>query len=185
MSEQKMTVAVADQDRRGFFKRICAAVIGAVLGLLPLGAGLNFMFDPVRRKGLPGATVRVATLDALPEDGIPRRFQVLANKVDAWNRFSNIPVGAIYLRRVKDRPIEAFNASCPHAGCSVGFEADRGVYSCPCHKSTFNIAGAILDKSSPASRGLDSLEVELRGGREIWVRFQNFQAGRPQKVPLA
>jgi menaquinol-cytochrome c reductase iron-sulfur subunit len=185
MSDHKRSAAPPDEDRRGFIKRACAGIIGAVLGLVPIGAGLNFLFDPLRRKSSPAGTVRVATLDALPDDGLPRRFQVVATKVDAWNKFTDIPVGAIYLRRVKDGPIEAFNASCPHAGCSVNFEPDGKVYSCPCHKSTFNISGAILDKSSPASRGLDSLEVELRGGKEIWVRFQNFQAGRPEKVPVA
>jgi hypothetical protein len=47
------------------------------------------------------------------------------------------------------------------------------------------VSGRIEDRSSPASRGLDSLVVELRNNKEVWVKFQNFEAGRPDKVPVA
>jgi hypothetical protein len=32
---------------------------------------------------------------------------------------------------------------------------------------------------------MDSLQVELRNEREIWVKFENFKAGRADKVPVA
>jgi len=185
MNEPKKTSPLPCPDRRGFLKRACAGFIGALLGLVPLGAGLNFLLDPLRRKGGSNSPVRVTSLEALPDDGVPRRFEVVATKVDAWNKFTDLPVGAVYLRRLKEGRIEAFSATCPHAGCSVGFDASKGVYSCPCHQSTFTIAGQIENRSSPAPRGLDSLEVELRAGKEVWVKFQNFQAGRPEKVPVA
>jgi Rieske Fe-S protein len=172
-------------DRRGFFRRVSAILIGAILTLVPAGAGLTVLLDPLRkRKGSTGL-VRVANLDALPDDGIPRRFQVLSTKVDAWNKFAETPIGAVYLRRLKEGQVQAFNAVCPHAGCLVDFAADPGVYTCPCHKSTFNVSGRIEDRSSPASRGLDSLVVDVRNNKEIWVKFQNFEAGRPDKVPVA
>jgi hypothetical protein len=31
---------------------------------------------------------------------------------------------------------------------------------------------------------LDALDVELRGN-EVWVKFQNFEAGRREKIPVA
>jgi menaquinol-cytochrome c reductase iron-sulfur subunit len=185
MNEPKKAADLPNPGRRDFVKRVWAGIIGGVITLVPALTGLRFLLDPLHRKTGAGTAVRVASLEALPEDGIPRRFQVIADKTDAWNKFTGIPVGAVYLRRLKGGQLQAFNASCPHAGCSVSFEAKGNVYSCPCHKSTFDVAGAILDRSSPASRGLDSLDVELRGGKEIWVKFQNFQAGRPEKVPLA
>jgi Rieske Fe-S protein len=185
MSEPTRTACEHSGDRRGFLKKALAGLIGAVLGLLPVGVGLNFFLDPLRRHTGASSTVRVTSLEALPADGVPRRFEVVASKLDAWNKFTDLPVGAVYLRRLKEGTIQAFSATCPHAGCSVGFEQARNLYSCPCHLSTFNIAGGIEDRSSPAPRGLDSLEVEVRGGAEIWVKFQNFQAGRPEKVPVA
>src|SRR4051812_9399470 len=183
-SKTNLPAPPPDEERRGFFKRASAVVIGTIISLFPVGAGLTVLLDPLRRSAGATGLVRVTNLDALPDDGIPRRFQVLSTKVDAWNKFAETPIGAVYLRRVKDGPVQAFNAVCPHAGCFVDFAVDRGLYTCPCHKSTFNVGGRIEDRSSPAPRGLDSLVVEVRGAKEIWVKFQNFQAGRPEKVPV-
>jgi quinol---cytochrome c reductase iron-sulfur subunit, bacillus type len=171
--------------RRGFIKEFLASAIGVLLGLVPLGAGLTVLLDPLRRRASDSGAVRVATLDALPADGQPRKFPVLATRVDAWNTFNQVPIGAVYLRRTADGQVQAFNVVCPHAGCFVDFLPERGRYLCPCHNSTFTIAGKIDDPSSPAPRGLDSLVVQVREGNEIWVKFQNFQAGRAEKVPVA
>src|SRR5438270_4844679 len=151
----KLQAPPAGEDRRGFFKRASAVVIGIIISLFPAGAGLTVLLDPLRRRKGIGGLVRVTNLDALPDDDVPRRFQVLSTKVDAWNKFAETPIGAVYLRRAKEGSVQAFNAVCPHAGCLVDFAVDRGVYTCPCHKSTFNVSGRIEDRSSPASRGLD------------------------------
>jgi menaquinol-cytochrome c reductase iron-sulfur subunit len=171
--------------RRDFLKQALAGLIGAIVGLVPFSAGLLFFLDPLRRRSLAGGLVRVTTLEALPDDGVPRKFPVLATRLDAWNKFTQVPIGAVYLRRTANGPVQAFNVVCPHAGCFVDFLPERGLYLCPCHNSTFTIAGKIEDRASPAARGLDSLEVELRGGTEVWVKFQNFQAGRAEKIPTA
>src|SRR5580765_6584741 len=148
--------------RREFFKKMVASIIGAFVGLFPVGAGLTVFFDPLRRKSAASGAVRVTSLEALPNDGVPRKFPVLATRVDAWNKFTRVPIGAVYLRRMADNKLEAFNVVCPHAGCFVDFLPDRGKFLCPCHNSTFTLAGKIDDPSSPAPRGMDSLEVELR-----------------------
>jgi hypothetical protein len=41
------------------------------------------------------------------------------------------------------------------------------------------VSGAELD------RGMDALEVEIRNTKEVWVKFQDFQAGHAEKVPIA
>ncbi len=169
--------------RRGFFKSFLATVIGAVLGVVPIAAGLQVLLDPLRRKTGTSSAIRVASLEALPDDGIPRKFPVLADRVDAWNKFTQIPIGAVYLRRIGNQ-VQALNAVCPHAGCNVDFLQDKNSYLCPCHNSTFTVAGQIGNPSSPAARGLDSLDVELRGN-EVWIKFQNFEAGRSEKIPVA
>jgi quinol---cytochrome c reductase iron-sulfur subunit, bacillus type len=178
--------AARPEDRRGFLKRGLAVFIGTLISLVPVGAGLMVLLDPLRRSTRSGGgLIKVANLEALPDDGVPRRFQVISTKVDAWNKFAETPIGAVYLRRIKGGPVEAFNAVCPHAGCLVDFAADKSLYTCPCHKSSFNVTGRIEDRSSPAPRGLDSLVVEVRDNKEVWIKFQNFQAGRPEKVPVA
>ena len=174
-----------NSDRRGFFSKLAAVVVGGVAGAVPAVAGLAVFLDPLRRKAAAGATLRVTTLEAVPNDGIPRKFSIIASRADAWNRFPNVPVGAVYLRRTGDQVVQAFNVVCPHAGCFVDFIPNRGSYVCPCHNSTFNLDGSIHDPRSPSPRGLDALEVELRNGTEVWVKFQNFRAGIAVKVPVA
>ena len=160
-------------------------VIGGLLGLVPLLSGLAVFLDPLRRKSQSQGAIRVTTLDALPEDGVPRKFAVLANRTDAWNKFTQVPIGAVYLRRTADHKLQAFNVVCPHAGCFVDYESDIGSFLCPCHKSTFTVEGKIDNPESPSPRGLDELKVEVRNKKEIWVEFQNFQAGRAEKIPAA
>jgi menaquinol-cytochrome c reductase iron-sulfur subunit len=171
-------------DRRGFLKKLAANILGTVVAIVPFAAGLALWLDPVRRKaGTGGQVVRVATLNALPDDGMPRKFPVLASRVDAWNKSPETAVGAVYLRREKGGKPRAFNVVCPHAGCFVDFAPARGSYLCPCHNSTFSLDGKINDPKSPSPRGLDELEVEIRDGSEIWVKFQNYRAGTSQKIP--
>lgn len=171
-------------ERRGFLKRLLAGIIGAVLGLVPVGAGLTVFLDPLRRKTSARSAVRVATLDALPADGVPRKFPVLADRVDAWNKFARVPIGSVYLLRTSDGRLRAFNVICPHAGCAVDFKDKLGKFECPCHNSTFTADGKVDDPSSPSPRGLDSLEVEVRSGI-VWVKFQNFQAATAERIPVA
>jgi menaquinol-cytochrome c reductase iron-sulfur subunit len=171
-------------NRRGFLKKVAANVVGAVVAIVPFAAGLALWLDPVRRKANAGGqVVRVATLNALPDDGVPRKFPVLASRVDAWNKSPETAVGAVYLRREKGGKPRAFNVVCPHAGCFVDFAPARGSYLCPCHNSTFSLDGRINDPKSPSPRGLDELEVEIRDDSEIWVKFQNYRAGVSQKIP--
>lgn len=172
-------------SRRGFFKETATILIGGVLGLVPLVSGLAVFLDPLRRKAESRGAIRITTLDSLPDDGIPRKFPVLANRTDAWNKFTHVPIGAVYLRRTRANKLQALNVVCPHLGCSVEFETEGNVFLCPCHKSTFTLEGRIENPESPSPRGLDDLKVELRNGKEIWVIFQNFQTGHVEKVPVA
>ena len=174
----------ATSDRRGFLKKAAAVVVGGLAGIVPALAGLMVLLDPLRHKAAAGGAVKVTTLDALPQDGVPRKFPVLADRTDAWNKYLNVPIGAVYLRRTSADKIEALNVVCPHAGCFVDFSSNSGRFRCPCHNSTFTVDGKIDSPTSPAPRGLDGLQAEVRDG-EVWVVFQNFKAGQKEKVPVA
>ena len=179
-SETKSTEAL---PRRKFFQEALAIVVGGIAGLIPAAAGLLVFLDPLRRKTESVGTIRVTSLTALPNDGKPYKFPVIASRTDAWNKFPEAPIGAVYLRREKGKPVQAFNVACPHAGCFVDFVAARNGYLCPCHNSTFALDGLINDPDSPAPRGLDTLEVEVRKDGEIWVKFQEYRAGVVDKIP--
>jgi menaquinol-cytochrome c reductase iron-sulfur subunit len=165
-------------QRRGFL----AGVIGIALGIVPLLSGVLVLFDPLRRKAARGEFVFVAPLGAVPDDGTPRKFSVLASRTDAWNKSPETPIGAVYLRRTAPKEVTAFNVVCPHAGCFVEFVSANKSYYCPCHRSAFALNGAIAS-ASPAKRGLDELQVEIRKDNEVWVKFQNFLAGKADKIP--
>jgi menaquinol-cytochrome c reductase iron-sulfur subunit len=177
------TDAPPPNDRRDFITKSCAIAVGGAITLVAPVAGVLVLADPLQRKSEGGAAVLVATLAALPENGEPRKFTVLATKVDAWNRTPNVPVGAVYLQRVGDK-VRALNVVCPHAGCFVDFRPQQNCFLCPCHDSRFALDGKIQNPSSPSPRGLDELTVEIRNGGEVWVQFQNFRAGVHEKIPV-
>jgi menaquinol-cytochrome c reductase iron-sulfur subunit len=171
-------------ERRDFVKKVSAVIIGAVATLVPTISGLIVLFDPLRRKSEESDAVLVASLSSLPEDGVPRKFPVIASHTDAWNRMPSVPVGAVYLRRASRNKVQAFNVVCPHAGCFVDYRDTKKSYFCPCHNSSFAVDGSINDPKSPSPRALDELEVEVRNGNEIWVKFRNFRAGEKEKIPV-
>jgi Rieske Fe-S protein len=127
----------------------------------------------------------VASVESVPPDGIPRKFPVVADRSDAWNKSTQVPIGAVYLRRTQENKIEALNVVCPHAGCFVDYLAGEKAFSCPCHNSKFGLDGRVTDPKSPSPRALDSLEVEIRNETEVWVEFRNFLAGKAEKLPVS
>jgi menaquinol-cytochrome c reductase iron-sulfur subunit len=172
----------ADSERRGFLTRLGAVFVGGLVGLVPLASGLFVFLDPLRRKTAQGRAIRVATTAALPEDGTPAQFPVIADRTDAWNRYPAEPIGAVYLRKAGEK-IECFSAICPHAGCFVGYNADAKQFRCPCHTSAFELDGTRIEPS-PSPRNMDTLaldEKKLAEG-EIWVQYQNFLTGKPEKT---
>jgi menaquinol-cytochrome c reductase iron-sulfur subunit len=172
-------------ERREFVKKACAVCLGTAAVMVPVAAGVTVLLDPLKRKAAAGEKMLITTLDALPSDGAPMKFAIMADRVDAWTKFPNAPVGAIYVRRTGEESASAINVVCPHAGCFVDYRNDKKDFYCPCHNSAFGIDGAITDPRSPSPRGLDTLEVEIRNGKEVWVLFQNFMTGKGEKVPVA
>lgn len=169
--------------RRGFLAGIGAVAAAGLALLAPLWSGVRVALDPLGRSSGEADLIPVAKLAAIPDDGIPHKFRVVTDRVDAWNTHRQLPVGAVYLRRSGDA-VEALNVVCPHAGCFVNVAADRSRFVCPCHKSSFDLSGAVNDPASPSPRDMDTLDVEIRGD-DVWVRFQNFLPGRAEKEPVA
>lgn len=182
------TPPVAPPPRRGFFSGAASIAIGTLIGAVPVAAGLATVVDPLRRKSAASKAVRVAALDTLPQDGEPRAFPILADYVDAWNKVPHQPIGTVYLRRLPGSDkVEAFNATCPHAGCMVSFKPERNQFQCPCHTSAFEVDGSrVMPCVSP--RDLDSLKCEVRsedGQPVVYVEFVNYYSGMHDKKAKA
>ncbi len=174
---------VVEKERRDFLVGLSAVAAGTLAMLAPIGAAVVSLLDPLRREKPSSEMVLVARTSAIPEDGSPRKFTVTADRTDAWAAYDDSPVGAVYLRRSGDE-VRALNVVCPHAGCFVGVAKDNSRFSCPCHLSSFDLDGAVDDPTSPSPRDMDTLDVEVRNGDEVWVRFQNFLPGRAEKTPV-
>lgn len=174
--------APAGDVPRRFVVQALALGSGGLAYVVPALAGIAAFLNPLKQKSQAGQFLRVASLDLLPEDGTPQKVSIVSDRTDAWNRFPNEPIGAILVRRTEGGQVEALNVVCPHAGCSVQYHAKDGKLFCPCHAASFGLDGKRLDATSPSPRDLDALDVEIRDGTEVWVRFQNFRTGIPEKV---
>jgi Rieske Fe-S protein len=176
-------------ERRSFLARAAAAVLGGIAALFPFAVGLFTFADPLRRRasGEGDGFVRIASLSAVPDNGEPQQFPVVADRVDAWSRLPNEAIGVVYLvRKSGQETPTAFNAICPHAGCFVTHSATRNLFQCPCHNSSFALDGSVI-QPSPSPRAMDKLECILReagADKEVWVKFQNYLAGRPDQIPI-
>jgi Rieske Fe-S protein len=169
--------------RRPFLVRFAALVIGAVVGAVPLAVGLITFFDPLRRQGAGAKWFRVGSVDSL-EAGVPERVTIIGDRRDSWTDYRQEPLGAIFLvAEPGEKTVKAFNATCPHAGCSVAFQPARQCFLCPCHTSAFNLEGQAISTVPP--RGMDSLECEIRGPGEIWVKYEDFLTGTANKIRKA
>ena len=58
---------------------------------------------------------------------------MIDERTDAWNRFPAQTIGVVYLRRVDQQQVEAFQAMCPHAAGFVAFDAGASEFVCPYH----------------------------------------------------
>ncbi len=62
----------------------------------------------------------------------------------------------------------AFDAVCPHAGCTVGYDSNAQVIICPCHGSQFN-AGTGAVEVGPAVTGLKKLTIAEGSNGQLYV----------------
>jgi len=182
-SEENVATEDNQGERRGFIKFLCF-VIGGIVSAVPFGAGIWAYINPLtREKGVDGdGFLKITTLDAIPDDGTPAKFSVIADKEDAWNKFKNISVGAIYLRKEAGK-VKALHTVCPHLGCFIDYRSSKSDFFCPCHNSNFKLDGSIVSGVSP--RPMDPLKIEIRNKVEVWVKFQNFQPGHDHPIPLS
>ncbi len=71
--------------------------------------------------------------------------------------------GKCYLVRLKDGGFIALSLKCTHLGCSVIWDKNKSQFNCPCHSSSFDMFGNVIDP--PAPRALDVYRVIIEEGR--------------------
>lgn len=169
--------------RRDFY-RFGTVAVGNLIALALAVPGVAYVLDPLRRASKQGELQRLARLSDLTV-GAPRSFAVIDERQDAWVKYPREPIGSVWLIRQPDSSVKAFTAECPHLGCAVNLTPDGTMFHCPCHTSSFDLNGKVLNKIPP--RGMDSLTVELSkdDDPEISVKFLRFRTQEKEKTPLA
>ncbi|MDH3876381.1 MAG: ubiquinol-cytochrome c reductase iron-sulfur subunit [Desulfobacterales bacterium] len=127
----------AEPTRRSFLN-----ILWIVLGGVALAEFVAVAFAFLRPRKLK---VRGEDTDSIITAGAVGRFE--PNSVTAFVR------GKFYLARLEDGGFLALSRTCTHLGCSVPWMEKEMKFACPCHGSTFDITGNVIE--APAPRALD------------------------------
>ena len=80
--------------------------------------------------------------------------------------------------RDSEETVRAFDAVCTHAQCVVEYNKRRQRIECPCHGSTFDMAGEVLQ--GPAEGALTRIEARLAGEKIVFDADKPFAPADPQ-----
>lgn len=169
-------------SRRNALTRVTAALWAAAVAI-PTGIGAVFSLDPIlRKKASTGPRRdRVTSLESLPDDGTPVDFPVLADKVDAWNRFTKTEIGRVWLRKMPNGQVLAWNAKCPHVGGLIDYKPGSDEFICPLHHSLFDTEGKRINEVAP--RAMDTLDAEVEDG-VVYVAYADFKLNVTDKEEI-
>ena len=147
----------------------------------PLLSAVAAFLNPWRQKATSGKWVRAASLDSLPE-GQPQRCPIVADRTDAWNSFPAEPIGAVFLCRGKDNKVLALQSICPHNGGCVSFNAAEELLPMSVARRDFRSPGPPRwSEQHQPPRPRYALDVEVRDGGEVWVKYETFRDGVAEK----
>lgn len=81
-----------------------------------------------------------------------------------------------------DNSIVAFSTLCTHKGCPVAYRADRGMFICPCHWSTFDPSknGSLV--IGQASEPLPRIRLQVNNGIVQAVGIEGLIYGRHTNI---
>ena len=170
-------------EHRSFFQWSSALLASAYAGLLALPV-VGLLCEPLGKKRSAGVFRRLVKLDSLAV-GTPRRIVLKDQRVDAWTRYSEGAIGAVWAVRTGDNSVDVFAVTCPHLGCPVDSLPEKKQFFCACHAASYGLDGATI--AGPQKRGLDRLESRLEKlGNDVWVSVQlaRFEPGISEQVPL-
>ena len=181
--------AEGEVERRGFIARL-TMTIGGLLGAALSAGPIGMLLHPVlkREEGADsGEWSAVASAARFAVGDPPKRLVLKEDRQDAWLRQPGVPVGSILVQRATESEFRVFSAVCPHLGCAVGYQEKTQSYLCPCHTSSFTLAGGLLPHAdgspNPAPRGLDPLEWRVQGG-QLQVKWVSYKTGTPERVVI-
>jgi thiosulfate dehydrogenase [quinone] large subunit len=160
-----------------------AAVAAGTLVIGGLAAGLGRLAGGTAGKAgpssLPSATAPVPTAPAGPSSSsAPKPGKTPSGT--AIGPAADVPVGQAasfqdpatgdpsVVIQPRSGQFVAFDAVCPHAGCTVGYDPTAKVIVCPCHGSQFNASTGAVEVG-PAATGLNRLAIAEGSDGQLYV----------------
>jgi menaquinol-cytochrome c reductase iron-sulfur subunit len=171
---------MADDDaepKRRTFLAVAAAGGCVIAGAVAVPA-LGFVGAPAAAAGPTGLRFAIGKLEDL-EVGVPKKFAIIGDQVDAWTRAPKRKLGSVWVERLNEKEVRAFNVTCPHLGCAIDVVADPGGkatgFNCACHDSNFELTGKRGEGPSP--RDMDPVPAEVGSDGTVTITFKRFRIG--------
>jgi thiosulfate dehydrogenase [quinone] large subunit len=116
----------------------------------------------------PGGTTTTTTPVAVPKGKLLGSVTSMPdNSSAAFTIPSNGEPGLVIHTTTGD--FVAYNAVCPHMGCTVGYSSANKIIVCPCHGSEFEVSnGHVI--VGPAPHGLTKLKVEEGSNGNLYLQ---------------
>ena len=98
------------------------------------------------------------------------------------------PQGRFYLARLKDGGFLALSRQCTHLGCTVPWLEKEQAFVCPCHASSFDMTGNVVNPPAPRALDLYPIVIENQAVRVNTARrlkrsaFQVSQVTYPNRI---
>lgn len=148
--------------------------------LLGLGAGfvgvllsvplVRFALFPLLRRTTELKESPVGTLSEFSSLTEPVMRTIQIEQVDGWRKA--VSEKAVYVTKDTRGELRVLTSICPHLGCTVPWNKEKGQFACPCHGAVFAADGTRV--GGPSLRGMDTLETSIQDG-QLLVRFQYFR----------
>ena len=143
-------------NRRDFIKVSCSGVAGMV-------AGHALVRSSVVSASTSGEVYPV--IDVAPLSKIKRGTVINFSYPDRHSPAVLVRLGESGLGGIgPNNEIVAYSSLCTHKGCPVGYKAERKMFICPCHWSTFDPAKAGTLVIGQASQSLPQIRLRVNNG---------------------
>ncbi|HEX5481981.1 MAG TPA: ubiquinol-cytochrome c reductase iron-sulfur subunit [Terriglobia bacterium] len=164
-----------DAGRRKFIGWVLGISGAVIAGLLSVPL-IRLALYPVFAKSSRVVWSDLGDLTGYASLTSPIRRVIKIQKTDGWQQTLSEKV--VYVTKGPDGKVRVLTAVCPHLGCDVAWNAEMNEFKCPCHGGTFAASGKYI--SGPPPRGMDTLPIEVEGGR-LRVRYEYFRNLVPLK----
>jgi thiosulfate dehydrogenase [quinone] large subunit len=175
-------VSAEDASRREVVLKSTATAAAAAAGLVLGGAAAALGRLAGGTKNSPGTSLSAPPSSAPPSQAGPAAGGSNGSHPagTAIGPAKDVPVGGAasftdprtgdpsIVIQAKAGKFVAFDAVCPHAGCTVGYDQSAAVIVCPCHGSQFNAATGAVE-SGPAPTGLAPIAIAEGGNGQLYA----------------